>query len=99
MSSWSSFPANSKNSRSIFRYILHRHSQMLLWVRAGSGNAALTNGLATYIRRQDCFALPVDRKLEPALPVTLLHHEEQGGMGAEVDKEADRKGSGAGSEG
>ena len=36
-------------------------------------HAALTDGLATDFRRQDCFSLPVDRKLEPALPVTLLH--------------------------
>ena len=27
------------------------------------------------------FALPVDRKLESALPITLLHYDKQGGLG------------------
>jgi eukaryotic-like serine/threonine-protein kinase len=29
----------------------------------------------------DSFALPVDRKLESALPITLLHYDKQGGLG------------------
>ena len=72
---------------------------MLLRVRAGSRDAALADGLATDFRRQDCFALAVNRKLEPALPVTLLHYEEQGGLGTKVDQETDRKGAVPGNDG
>lgn len=39
------------------------------------------------------------RQLEPALPITLFHHEEQGGLGTDVDAETDRTGADAGSEG
>ena len=39
------------------------------------------------------FALPLYRKLEPALPVSLLHHEEQGDLGAAMDEGTDCQGT------
>jgi hypothetical protein len=66
---------------------------MLLWVRARSGDTPLTDCVEPDFRRYDSFASPVDRKLEFAMPVALLHYEEQGGLGAELDEEADHKGT------